>query len=329
MALARRDLLNRSPVLEALTQDVVVADLIGEKLFPTIGVAGDEVTIPTFLQGADMRTAMNTIYEEGTEPKCLSFDRNFFTRSLQYRMLDGKVNKKDIRHAQFGFDPKVRVAKNVTVAMEYGREWQYAQLVQNATPDAVYPAANISALTTSAQRWDHVDSNGWLDQDIRAQLRPLSDAINMKIGVRPNVGVCSFETARLLKANKTLRAIYGLASGSASIGPELTLQQVAEVLELREIVVGTAAGFVPGESAPIRLWSSNVFSMFYRNPNPSLDGLSFAYTLWDTTYGKSQIASYVNIPKGGTEFVRREESYDPIITCGQAGACITGLLTGS
>lgn len=329
MAIASRDGLVRSEILENLTQDVQVSNLIGEKLFPVIGANGRKVTIPTFLKGADRRSVIDSRYEAGTYPKVITWDRDKEDYSIERRMLDGAVDEEEIKHAQFGMDPYARVARNLTIAMATYREAQYAALVQNATPDATYPAANVLALTTSGQRWNHADSNGNMDQDVLAQILPKSDAIALALGVRPNVGVCSEKTMRLLRRNTTLRSAAGIIFSGAAIGPQLEDAQVARLMGLDVIEIGDAAAFPSGATSPVNLWSDNVFAAFYRSRTPSIDDISFGYTLYDKTFGKSRISTYLDVPRGNTNFVRREETYDPIIITGQAGFVITGLLSGS
>jgi hypothetical protein len=162
-------------------------------------------------------------------------------------------------------DPQARAVEQITDLVALDREQRVANLV---FATASYAAGNVSTLAGTTQWSDFVNSN---------PISAIMNALDAMI-VRSNSLVLGQAVWTQLRQHpKVVQAIYG--SGSAQQSGIVSRDQVAQLLELKQIIVGQ--GFVntakKGQSGTFsRLWGKNA-SLLYINPLSS--------TTRDMSYG--------------------------------------------
>ena len=224
----------------------------------------DGFTVPDSRVGR--KSAVNQIDWTATEQ----------TAATQDYGLEDPIPMADIRRAQSAqrvagvmpIDPEARSTLLLTDLIALGREVRTANLVFNA---ASYATANKTTLSGTSQ---------WSD--------PTSDPVNAILTaadsmiIRPNKMVLGRAVwTKLRQHPKVVAAVFAMG-GNAASGGVVSLQAVADLLELDEILVGE--GFVntarKGQTSSMaRVWGKHA-SLMYQAPvlNSSEGTLTFGFT---------------------------------------------------
>jgi hypothetical protein len=219
--------------------------------------------------------------------------------------LDDFIPVDDMNNAPAGYNPATFAAQRLMDLILLDREQRVANQVFAL---GTYPVANRVTLSGTSQ-WSHASST---------PIAAIQDAMDAMV-MRPNVLVLGQRTWTNLRRNPQILAatsVSGTNQGSAS------RQAVAELLELDEIVVGSA--FVnsarPGQPvSQVRLWGNHA-ALIHRAPMAtSLQGLpTFG---WTAQYG-TRIAGSIPEPKRGLrggQTVRTGESVREVIAANDLG----------
>jgi hypothetical protein len=224
----------------------------------------DGFTVPDSRVGR--KSAVNQIDWTATEQ----------TAATQDFALEDPIPMADIRRAQAAravagvmpIDPEARSTLLLTDLIALGREVRTANLVFNANS---YATANKTTLTGTSQ---------WSD--------PSSDPVNAILTaadsmiVRPNVMVMGRAVwTKLRQHPKVVAAVFAMG-GNAASGGVVSLQAVADLLELDRILVGE--GFVntarKGQSPNmVRVWGKHASLMYQAPVLQSAEGtMTFGFT---------------------------------------------------
>lgn len=251
-------------------------------------------------------TVPDTKVGRKSEPNVVEFGGTEVTDEVVDYGLDDIVPNDDIQNDNQGVDPKNLAVMNVTSLVQLDREVRVANKVFAL---GTYPAANRTTLAGGAQWSDYVNSD-----PLTAIMTALDGCL-----VRPNIGVLGRAVATKLAMHpKVVQAIFKTNQG----GGKVTMQQLAELLELQEILVGE--GWVntakKGQAAAMsRVWGKHA-SFLYRNraaiqakTADNENGVTFGFT---AQFG-DKVAGSIAEPKvglRGSERVRVGESVKEVIS---------------
>ncbi|KAB2921674.1 MAG: phage capsid protein [Dechloromonas sp.] len=210
------------PHLTAIAIGYTNAALIADQVLPRLPVGKAEFKYWSF-PVAEAFTVPDTLIGRRSKPNEVEFSAVEATASTEDYGLDDVVPQSDIDNAPPNYSPLDRATMGVTDLVLLDREIRVANKVFNA---ASYPAANKTTLSGTSQ-WSHADSN-----PISAILTGMDAALT-----RPNVLLFGQGAWTIFRQNpKIVSACLG-NSGDKGIA---TRQQVAELFEVEEVIVGAA-----------------------------------------------------------------------------------------
>lgn len=239
-------------------------------------------------------------------PQEVEFSGTEQTSSVEDYGLDDLVPNADVERAPPGYDPIARAVQGVTDLVMLDREVRVAGVAFGA---GNYAAANKATLSGTSQWSDFTNSD------------PIPAILNAFDGmvVRPNVAVFGQLVWTKLKLHpKVIKMVYG----SNLEGGAVTQRQLAEVLELDEIIVGRAFRNTAkrGQAATLgRVWGKHA-AFIRRNPSPAGPSAMPTFT-WTAQFG-GRVAGQMNEPKiglRGSQRVRAGESVKEVVSATDLG----------
>ena len=228
--------------------------------------------------------------------------------------LDDVVPNEDLESAPAGFDPLGTAVTGISELVALDREKRVADLIFNPN---TYPAANRATLSGTSQWSDYTNSDPY------TAIQTALDGMLM----RPNRAIIGrLAWSRLRVHPKITAALAPSATGNTSTsnagGQPATLQAVADLLELDEILVGEA--FIntakPGQTASLsRCWGKHM-AFLHQNPVATIRGN--AVTFGFTAEWGNRVAGSMPEPKvglRGAQRVRVGESVNELIVASDVG----------
>lgn len=241
------------------------------------------------------RSKTNEVELEGTEVTDSTLDWG----------LESGVPQADVDNSDERYDPLGLKTSFLTELVSLDREKRVADMIFNA---ASYPTALKQTLAGTSQFSDYANSdpigvvNSILDQPL----------------MRPNQLVFGQAAWTVFRAHpKIVKAVQGNAGDAGNA----TRQQVADLFEVSEVVVGSgrANSSKPGQAAVLyRLWGKHIAAL-YKAPVPEAEG---AVTFAGSFEWGGRIAGQwpdKNIGLRGGTMVRTGESLKERIIADQAG----------
>ena len=208
------------PALTAIAVRYRNAVTIADLVLPRVAVATQEFKYfkHTLAEGF---TLPDTRVGRRSKPNEVEFSAVELPGMCNDYALDDPMPQADLDNAPSNMDPRGRAVEGLADLIALDREKRTADLV---FAPATYPAGNKTTLSGGSQ-WSHVDANP-IDAILMA-----ADAMVM----RPNVLVVGQAVwTKLRQHPKVVQAVYGTAQNAGVVNR----QQVAELLELQEILVG-------------------------------------------------------------------------------------------
>lgn len=289
--------------------------LIADSVLPRVPVGGQTFKWLNHTR-ADRFTIPNTRIGRKGRPGEVEFSATETSGQVFDYGLDDVVPNDDIASAPQGFDPLGNAAEGLTDLVLLDREVRVASLVFNA---ATYPVGN--KVTNSAGSYWDVEANNPVAQ--------ITDLLNGML-MRPNVAVFSRKVFDALRRHpKVIAAVFPIG-GNAAQGGMANRQQLADLFELEEVLVGE--GFVntakPGQTANIvRVWGNHA-AFLHRNrlANTRSPQMTFGYTAqW-----QGRVAGRMDEPKTGLRGavrVRVGESVNEIVCAADVGYFVENAIT--
>lgn len=241
--------------------------LIADQVLPRVGVATDAFKYYKFGKDAAFTVPDTKIGRKG-EANIVEFGGTEVTDATADYGLKDVVPLKDIDNAKgTPFDPLAVASLNTTRLVQLDREVRVANLVFGASN---YATGNKATLAGNAQWSDYTNSN---------PLKAMLEAFDSMM-MRPNKLVLGQAVWTVLRQHpRIVEAIKSTGAGTGAQGV-VTRQQVADLLELQEIIVGS--GWVnsakPGQAASMsRAWGKSVAAI-YTEPVTSTQVTTFGFT---------------------------------------------------
>lgn len=219
--------------------------------------------------------------------------------------LDDLIPNDDITNAPAGYSPQAHATQAITDLVMLDREKRVAGTVFNA---ATYGSANKVTLSGTSQ-WSDAAS------DPIAAVGSAADGMIM----RPNVMVIGRLGWSALRRNASI--IKAISTSGTDKG-QASLQQVADLLELDEIIVGSAwVNSARKGQAPVlvRLWGKHA-ALLRRDKLANSQGGPATFG-WTAQFG-SRVAGQMDEPKvglRGSVRVRAGESVKEVISAADLG----------
>lgn len=239
-------------------------------------------------------------------PAEVEFTATEETSSVEDYGLDDLVPNADVERAPVNYDPIARAVQGVTDLVLLDREVRVANVAFGA---ANYAAANKATLSGTSQWSDFTNSD-----PVPAILAAFDGMV-----MRPNVGVFGQAVwTKLRQHPKVIKMVFGPNLEGGLVTP----QQLAQVLELDEIVVGRAFRNTAkrGQTATMgRVWGKHA-AFIRRSPNPGGPNTMPTFT-WTAQFG-SRVAGQMNEPKvglRGSQRVRAGESVKEVVSATDLG----------
>jgi hypothetical protein len=259
-------------------------------------------TVPETMVGR--KGVPNEVQFSGSEAS--SFIRDFG--------IDDLVPNDDLVTAPPGYDPLGRATEGAAELVALDRECRVRDLVFNAN---TYPETNRTTLSGTSQWSDFTNSDPY------AAINTARDGMLMA----PNVGVIGKLGLSKLKVHPKITAALapsstGNTSTSNAQGAPASLQALADLLELDQILVGEAwvNTAKPGQPASLqRIWGKHM-ALLHINPIATVRGnsITFGYT---AEYG-NRVSGSIPEPKvglRGAQRVRVGESVNEIVCASDVG----------
>ncbi|WP_020403746.1 major capsid protein [Gracilimonas tropica] len=281
--------------------------LVADEVLPRIPVGKKEFKYLEYPKG-QMFTLPNTKVGRRGTPNQVNFDAQEKTSSTEDYGLDDVVPQDDIDNAPANYDPVQHATEGLRELILLDHEVRTATAVQDPNN---YASSNKVQLSGTDQ---------WNDGANSSPIDDIQGAIDACI-MRPNKAVIGQAAWTKLRQHPDIvKAVHG-NSGDKGLA---TREQVAELFELEEIIVGE--GWVnnakPGQDVNlVRVWGKHMV-LFYQNRNANTQrGMTYGYTaqFGDPVAGQEP-DSKVGL-KGGTR-VRNGESVKELITANDLGYLI-------
>jgi len=224
--------------------------------------------------------------------------------------LDSPVPNSDVENAAEGQDPMAQAVMLTMNTVKLNREKRVADIAFNA---ASYVSDYVVTLGSSTDQFDD-----YTNSDPGGVILPLLD----KCLVRPNLAI--FGRSGWTKFRRNPKVIADIR-GQVGDTKNLTIQDVADWLEVDEILVGEARGNMALKGQPVdiqRLWGNHI-AFHYRSPLGALTQGEATFML--TAQFGQQIAGTIedgNIGMRGGRNVRAGEAVRELVIAPFAGAFI-------
>jgi hypothetical protein len=237
-----------APDLSAISVVYKNPSYIADMVLPRIGVAKQEFRFISFPTGAmfdvydtavGRRSRVNEVVLEGTETADFCVDQG----------LSAAIPEADMENADARYNPRDTQAMQLTELIALGREQRVANIVFNTTS---YAAGLSQTLSGTGQYSDYTNSD---------PVRGINDALDLPL-VRPNKLVFG---QRAWTAFRSHPRIVQATKGTAQLGGIASRQQVAELFEVEEVLVGAsrANNAKRGQTPSMaRLWGNHIAGIY-------------------------------------------------------------------
>lgn len=279
------------------------ATLIADSVLPRIPVGAQTFKYWEY-DKADSFTVPETLVGRKGVPNEVEFGATEKESSVKDYGLDDVVPNDDISNAPPGFNPLANATEMTTDLIVLDREKRTADLVFNLN---TYDSTLRETLSGTDQ-WSHASS------DPKGQILEALD----KTIIRPNVLVLGQAVYTALRQNPSMVSAYLGNNGEKGT---LNRQQIAELFEVEEVVVGQ--GFIniakPGQTPQmVRVWGKHA-ALIHRNRLANTQrGATFGFT---AQWG-GRIAGQIPEPKiglRGAVRVRAGESVKELVVAKDLG----------
>ena len=281
------------PVLTNLAVGYKNAEFIAEKIFPQVFTDKEGVQVPVFGKGSFVE--YDTKRAVGAASNVITLDApNYLPIVLEEHDLAAGVDYRE--QAESLFNEQAKATRRATKGVQLRQEIETAALLQ---AKSAYQSGHTKDLAAT-KKWSADNS------DPLADIESARETVRAACGVRPGVLVVGASVLSQLKRNKAL-----LASLSANDRKSLlTVEQLKNLLELDDIIVGQAVSSVANGKPTKDVWRK--FASLIVRPDLVSDGNdegepAFGYTFrrrgmpvvdrYEEVGGKVEYARYTDIRK--------------------------------
>jgi hypothetical protein len=293
------------PELQAIAIAYSNNKLIADLVLPRIRPVGKQAFAWMQFALQDGFYIPDTKVGRKSQPNQVEFSATLQNAQTQDYFLEDPIPWSDIENAPENFDPRTHSTEMIMYLIQLDRERRVSNLVFNAN---TYPASNQVTLSGTSQFSDYVNS------DPVTAIKAAMDAMVM----RPNKMVIGRPAWSVLQSHPDiLKAVYRNLGDAGNA----TAQEVAEVLELDQIIVGEAwmDSSKQGQNPTLaRLWGKNLALIYQGELFTNTSGVTFGYTVpWGVPMAGGWEDKNIG-PRGGV-VVRAGESVEEVIAAPLCG----------
>lgn len=281
------------PVLTNIALGYKQANFIAEKIFPQVFADKEGLRVPVFGKGSFVE--YQTERAVGAASNVITLDSpSFMPVVLEEHDLAAGVDYRE--QAESMYDERAKATRRVVNGVQLRQEIETAALLQNKS---AYQSG-FSRDLAATQKWSDKNS------DPLADIETARETVRAGCGVRPSVLVVGASVLSALKRHEKLIGALG-ANERKSL---LTVEQLKNLLELDDIIVGEAVSTPAANKATQDIWGK--FASLIVRPNVASGGNdegepSFGYTFrrrgmpvvdrFEAVGGKVEYARYTDIRK--------------------------------
>jgi len=294
--------------------------LIADRVLPRQPVGGEKFKYTQYPIGEAFTVPDNEVGRRGRVPQ-LEFSANEADSSVKDYGLESPIPYSDIDEAArmrsqgLGtYDPEKHSTMMLTNLNLLRREKRAADVVQNP---ANYDASRRMVLTGTDKLDDYDNSN---------PLEVLKAAVNGTLIFRANTLSMSHAIWQAISSHPHMvNAIRGSFTDKGIV----RRQEVADLLEIREILVGEAYLNTAQKGQEVnleRVWGNSIQALYIDPQARPEDGMTFGFT---AEYG-TRVAGRIedeNVGLGGGTIVRQGERVRELICAPSVGYQITGVIS--
>lgn len=291
------------PALSAIAVAYRNEDYVADSVLPRIRVDKQKFTFLSYADDTHFNIPDARVGRR-SKPNEITLDATEVTDSTEDYALDGGVPRADMENADPRYDPLGNEVMFIAEMIALAREKRVADLVHAA---ATYPAGLKQTLAGANQFSD----------DTSHPIKVINAALDVML-MRGNQLVFSQVGWSTFRSHPE---IVEACLGTGAARGNVTRQQVADLFEVKEIIVGTARANTAkrGQAAVLaRLWGKHI-ALLYKAPVPQAKG---AVTFGGTFEFGDRIASQREEPNMGMRggiAVRAGESVKERVIANQAG----------
>lgn len=281
------------PILTNLAVGYKNAEFVAEKIFPEVRTDVEGIQVPVFGKGSFVE--YDTKRAVGAASNVITLDSpNFMPLVLEEHDLAAGVDYRE--QAESMFDERAKATRRVTKGVQLRQELETAALLQSKS---AYQSGHTKDLSAAVQ-W------GAENSDPLDDIESARETVRAACGVRPSVLVVGGSVLSALKRNKALLGSLGANERKTM----LTVEQIKNLLELDDIIVGEAVSTPAVNKATKDVWGK--FASLIVRPDIVSDGNdegepAFGYTFrrrgmplvdrYTEVGGKVEYARYTDIRK--------------------------------
>ncbi|HFC8550130.1 TPA: hypothetical protein ACFRHD_000019 [Neisseria lactamica] len=281
------------PVLTNLALGYKQADFIAEKIFPVVFTEKEGVRVPVFGKGSFVE--YQTERAVGAASNVIASDTpDYLSVVLEEHDLSAGVDYRE--QAESMYDERAKATRRAVKGVMLRQEIEAATLLQSKS---AYQSGFTKDLSAT-HAWSDKNSDPLLG------IENARETVRAGCGVRPSVLVVGAGVLSALKRHEKLIGALG-ANERKSL---LTVEQLQNLLELDDIIVGEAVSTPAANKATKDIWGK--FASLIVRPNAASDGNdegepSFGYTFrrrgmpvvdrYEEVGGKVEYARYTDIRK--------------------------------
>ncbi|EBD4871267.1 hypothetical protein CE665_19860 [Salmonella enterica subsp. enterica serovar Poona] len=302
------------PVLTSVARGYKNAALIGQNIFPRVGMEKEGAKVPTFGKGvfATYETLRavggksNVATREKTGTMDIVLDEHDLAFPVDYRE----------QHESM-FNEQAKAIKRARNGILLSQEVAAAAMAQNTS---LYLKENVRKFTTD-DCWKGGKGNPVLD--ISAGM----DAVRNAIGLRPNLMVMGASVLPLLRFHPVLQAVLG-----ANEQKRITVELMQDIFEIEKIVIGYPVKLDNNDkkdaaAKTVDIWRDNLMLYYVSGPQNAGDNgdenePSFGYTF---ELNGMPIADTYTGEGGKITYSRYTDIYKMAVVGSDAGYIMTNL----
>ena len=293
--------------LTEVSQRVKNTDLIGEKLFPVISVKKDSDLI--WIYGKEALAPEDDSYIPGDDAAEGGWS---VSTSAAYALLPYRKKAKIVWENRDNADEPIKYEQD---AVTYEREKMLLSLEKRIAAKVLNASLYGANTDAAAVKWDAVDSDPLMD------VEAARDAIHKSVLLEANTLVLPRKVYNILRVHPKLIEMYKYV-----VGGKLSIEQLKELFEVENILVGKAGELVTpevGDPVMTPVWTPSKVMLAFVAPAPGLQQVSFGYVYRKSAY--PYVEKYTDVPKH-TDNVYLNDKYDIKIQAQDAGFLLTNVI---
>jgi hypothetical protein len=282
-------------------------ELVWDRIFPIVPVAKESDTYFVFnkeeLQDEDALRAA------GAEAREITWDVTTATYTAQEYTLRHLLADRIIANADVAVRPEISTVNKLMRKILLGTERRTALLCQNTV--------NVGTAATPSIKWDGTSPT--IEKDIDTA----KDTVRLAIGTEPTSIMLPYKVKNAVKRDSTIRDLirYNITP------PDILLRngELPPVIFNLEVIIAGAIRNTANEGQTESLgdvWTDNSL-VFYKEPNPGLEALSYGYTFRVQT----PIVKKYRVDTRGGVMIEVGVTQTEKVTASSAGYLLTDLLT--